>query len=714
MKFKYKTKLLVFIFTIICKFGTIESAIYRGKERFKLPKFWDVKERFSYIRNDTSAFDSTIENSNVSDGDPKCEKSYIQQELFTKEEKRNYVENKYQSLETIREDLIRNWAFNIKYGSSMVVKETHFRIIMFFVRKTIGSKEIRKEQVIDEIDKKNILNREDPNEDSVFFNLKKREKRDDKFIKELTKPINSIPKCWEIYSRITTSYSYELFDREFDSFIDSENQDSTSVIDLDKENTLENTKILGKRFEYNEETFEKLGIKDAVKLVEPVSKTPKLPEKSKMLSKHQDRNKFLLRLTCEFYMKAIREIHNYLRDEYEQYDFEKIQIESKIYHTWKKLYLRSPSDAMWYLFKQIIPVRGDLTVFGLSNGDLPLLPKKERMSIPDIPPDFFEYTTIPKSCSNNLVALSLNNGYRIQLGITKTPKYIQFGKLYRYFEHSLTTSFTSLNLCMRTIKLQTLFQAYYYQSVNEYRPDPSSFFYWQTPDWDSLSGYISYLQSDRKALFPSRNQFVWCLLWATTEYTRTFSRFRVNPIKISVEDILHIPMKMQKIGNGPNLEACFILVRYFWLARLIRINKRKYRPLKTDSPQDVILDYSSIYYVCIAILKCRATFHRSYLKHFRREDINPAIEKVFDTQDPYGDYNNLNNRFLILSIPKLRSLKKVKAILYGVVSTVLFGALTGITLLNILTSNQIPSGQIMRSGYHNPLQDLNLIHNVKL
>ncbi|XP_665267.1 hypothetical protein [Cryptosporidium hominis TU502] len=432
-----------------------------------------------------------------------------------------------------------------------------------------------------------------------------------------------------------------------------------------------------------------------------------------MLGKQNDRNKFLLRLTCEFYMKAMREIQDYLRDEYEQYDFKKIQVESKIYHTWKKLYLRSPSDAMWYLFKQIIPIRGDLTVFGLSNGDLPLLPTKERMSIPDIPPDFFEYTTIPKSCSNNLVALSLNNGYRIQLGITKTPKYIQFGKLYRYFEHSLTTSFTSLNLCMRTIKLQTLYQAYYYQSVNEYRPDPSSYFYWQTPDWDSLSGYISYLPSNSKALFPSRNQFVWCLLWTTTEYTRTFARFRINPIKITVKDILHIPMKMQKIGNRPNLEACFILIRYFWLAKLIKINKRKYRPLKTNSPRDVILDYSSIYYVCIAILKCRATFHRSYLKHFRQEDINPAIEKVFDTQDPHGDYNNLNNRFLILSIPKLKSLKKVKAVLYGVVSTVLFGAITGITLLNILTNNQISSDQIMRSGYHNPLQDFNLIQDFK-
>ncbi|CUV07753.1 unnamed protein product [Cryptosporidium hominis] len=711
MKFKYKTRLLVFIFTIICGFGVIESAIYKKKKSFILPKFWDVKERFSYIRNNTRTFDLSIEDSNIINGNSKGEKfSNQEEEIFTKEEK-NYVENKYQSLETIREDLIRNWAFNIKYGSNIVVKETHFRIIMYFVRKTINSKEIRKEQVIDEIDKKSILNREDPNEDSVFFNLE-RKKKDDKFIKELSRPINSISKCWEIYSKITTSYSFELFERDFDSFKDSETQDSTSDTYLEEESNPENTKIW-KRFEYNEESLKKLGIEDAVKLVEPISNIPKLNKKSKMLGKQNDRNKFLLRLTCEFYMKAMREIQDYLRDEYEQYDFKKIQVESKIYHTWKKLYLRSPSDAMWYLFKQIIPIRGDLTVFGLSNGDLPLLPTKERMSIPDIPPDFFEYTTIPKSCSNNLVALSLNNGYRIQLGITKTPKYIQFGKLYRYFEHSLTTSFTSLNLCMRTIKLQTLYQAYYYQSVNEYRPDPSSYFYWQTPDWDSLSGYISYLPSNSKALFPSRNQFVWCLLWTTTEYTRTFARFRINPIKITVKDILHIPMKMQKIGNRPNLEACFILIRYFWLAKLIKINKRKYRPLKTNSPRDVILDYSSIYYVCIAILKCRATFHRSYLKHFRQEDINPAIEKVFDTQDPHGDYNNLNNRFLILSIPKLKSLKKVKAVLYGVVSTVLFGAITGITLLNILTNNQISSDQIMRSGYHNPLQDFNLIQDFK-
>ncbi|KAK9170890.1 hypothetical protein CmeUKMEL1_15015 [Cryptosporidium meleagridis] len=712
MKFKYKTKLLALIFTIICGFGVIESAIYKKRKRFILPKFWNVKERFSYIRNNTRTFDLSIEDSNILDGDSKGEKSSIQEEeIFTKEEKKNYVENKYESLETIREDLIRNWAFNIKYGSGIVVKETYFRIIMHFVRKTMGTKEIRKEQVIDEIDKKNILNREDPNEDSVFFNLKRKNK-DDKFIKELSRPINSISKCWEIYSKITTSYRFELFERDFDSFKDSEAQDSTSETYLEEESDSENTKRW-RRFEYNQESLKRLGIEDAVKLVEPIPNIPKLNRKSKMLGKQSDRNKFLLRLTCEFYMKAMREIQGYLKDEYEQYDFNKIQVESKIYHTWKKLYLRSPSNAMWYLFKQIIPIRGDLTVFGLSNGNLPLLPCKERMSIPDIPPDFFEYTTMPRSCSNNLVALSLNNGYRIQLGITKTPKYIQFGKLYRYFEHSLTTSFTSLNLCMRTIKLQTLYQAYYYQSVNEYRPDPTSYFYWQTPDWDSLAGYISYLPSNSKALFPGRNQFVWCLLWATTEYSRTFSRFRINPIKITVKDILHIPMKMQKIGNRPNLEACFILIRYFWLAKLIKINKRKYRPLKTNSPKDVILDYSSIYYVCIAILKCRATFHRSYLKHFRQEDINPAIEKVFDTQDPHGDYNNLNNRFLILSIPKLKSLKKVKAVLYGVVSTVLFGAITGITLLNILTNNQIPSDQIMRSGYHNPLQDFNLIQDFK-
>ncbi|EAK89404.1 hypothetical protein [Cryptosporidium parvum Iowa II] len=712
MKFKYKTRLLVLVFTIICGFGVIESAIYKKKKSFILPKFWNVKERFSYIRNNTRTFDLSIEDSNILDVDPKGEKlSNQEEEIFTKKEEKNYVENKYQSLETIREDLIRNWAFNIKYGSNIVVKETHFRIIMYFVRKTINSKEIRKEQVIDEIDKKSILNREDPNEDSVFFNLE-RKKKDDKFIKELSRPINSISKCWDIYSKITASYGFELFERYFDSFKDSETQDSTSDTYLEEESNPENT-IIWKRFEYNEESLKKLGIEDAVKLVEPISNIPKVNKKSKMLGKQNDRNKFLLRLTCEFYMKAMREIQGYLRDEYEQYDFKKIQVESKIYHTWKKLYLRSPSDAMWYLFKQIIPIRGDLTVFGLSNGDLPLLPTKERMSIPNIPPDFFEYTTMPKSCSNNLVALSLNNGYRIQLGITKTPKYIQFGKLYRYFEHSLTTSFTSLNLCTRTIKLQTLYQAYYYQSVNEYRPDPSSYFYWQTPDWDSLSGYISYLPSNSKALFPSRNQFVWCLLWTTTEYTRTFARFRINPIKITVKDILHIPMKMQKIGNRPNLEACFILIRYFWLAKLIKINKRKYRPLKTNSPRDVILDYSSIYYVCIAILKCRATFHRSYLKHFRQEDINPAIEKVFDTQDPHGDYNNLNNRFLILSIPKLKSLKKVKAVLYGVVSTVIFGAITGITLLNILTNNQISSDQIMRSGYHNPLQDFNLIQDFK-
>lgn len=712
MKFKYKTRLLVLVFTIICGFGVIESAIYKKKKSFILPKFWNVKERFSYIRNNTRTFDLSIEDSNILDVDPKGEKlSNQEEEIFTKKEEKNYVENKYQSLETIREDLIRNWAFNIKYGSNIVVKETHFRIIMYFVRKTINSKEIRKEQVIDEIDKKSILNREDPNEDSVFFNLE-RKKKDDKFIKELSRPINSISKCWDIYSKITASYGFELFERYFDSFKDSETQDSTSDTYLEEESNPENT-IIWKRFEYNEESLKKLGIEDAVKLVEPISNIPKVNKKSKMLGKQNDRNKFLLRLTCEFYMKAMREIQGYLRDEYEQYDFKKIQVESKIYHTWKKLYLRSPSDAMWYLFKQIIPIRGDLTVFGLSNGDLPLLPTKERMSIPNIPPDFFEYTTMPKSCSNNLVALSLNNGYRIQLGITKTPKYIQFGKLYRYFEHSLTTSFTSLNLCTRTIKLQTLYQAYYYQSVNEYRPDPSSYFYWQTPDWDSLSGYISYLPSNSKALSPSRNQFVWCLLWTTTEYTRTFARFRINPIKITVKDILHIPMKMQKIGNRPNLEACFILIRYFWLAKLIKINKRKYRPLKTNSPRDVILDYSSIYYVCIAILKCRATFHRSYLKHFRQEDINPAIEKVFDTQDPHGDYNNLNNRFLILSIPKLKSLKKVKAVLYGVVSTVIFGAITGITLLNILTNNQISSDQIMRSGYHNPLQDFNLIQDFK-
>ncbi|TRY50217.1 Uncharacterized protein CTYZ_00000224 [Cryptosporidium tyzzeri] len=712
MKFKYKTRLLLLVFTIICGFGVIESAIYKKKKSFILPKFWNVKERFSYIRNNTRTFDLSIEDSNILNEDPKGEKfSNQEEEIFTKKEEKNYVENKYQSLETIREDLIRNWAFNIKYGSNIVVKETHFRIIMYFVRKTINSKEIRKEQVIDEIDKKSILNKEDPNEDSVFFNLD-RKKNDDKFIKELSRPINSISKCWDIYSKITASYGFELFERDFDSFKDSETQDSTSDTYLEEESNPKNT-IIWKRFEYNEESLKKLGIEDAVKLIEPISNIPKLNKKSKMLGKQNDRNKFLLRLTCEFYMKAMREIQGYLRDEYEQYDFKKIQVESKIYHTWKKLYLRSPSDAMWYLFKQIIPIRGDLTVFGLSNGDLPLLPTKEKISIPDIPPDFFEYTSMPKSCSNNLVALSLNNGYRIQLGITKTPKYIQFGKLYRYFEHSLTTSFTSLNLCIRTIKLQTLYQAYYYQSVNEYRPDPSSYFYWQTPDWDSLSGYISYLPSNSKALFPSRNQFVWCLLWTTTEYTRTFARFRINPIKITVKDILHIPMKMQKIGNRPNLEACFILIRYFWLAKLIKINKRKYRPLKTNSPRDVILDYSSIYYLCIAILKCRATFHRSYLKHFRQEDINPAIEKVFDTQDPHGDYNNLNNRFLILSIPKLKSLKKVKAVLYGVVSTVLFGAITGITLLNILTNNQISSNQIMRSGYHNPLQDFNLIQDFK-
>lgn len=707
MVFKNKIKLLVLIFTIIYKVGIIENAIYRRKEKFVLPNFWNVKERFSYVRNNTHSFDLDIEETDIFNGHQKNHKSSNQQEeFFTKEEKKNYVENKYNSLETIREDLIRNWAFNIKYGSNRVVKETHFRIIMYFVKRIPGSKFIRKNQVINEIDKKNILNRQDPYEDPVFFKLDNTEKTDE-FFNELSKPIENIQKCWEIYSKITTNYSYELFERNFDFIIDSGNENSTSIDD-EKEDFEEIYKIDKRKFEYNEEVFEKMGIKDAVKLVEPVLSIPKLPKTSRILSKNQDKKKLLLRLTCEFYMKAIKEVENYLRDEYEKYDFEILQVKSKIYHTWQKLYLKSPSSGMWYLFKQIIPIRGDLTVFGLSNGDLPLLPIKEKMSIPDIPPDFFEYTTMPKSCSNNLVALSLNNGYRIQLGISKTPRYIQFGKLYRYFEHSLTVSYTSLNLCIRTIKLQTLFQAYYYQSVNEYRPDPSSFFYWQTPDWDSLSGYISYLPQGNNTLFPSRNQFVWCLLWATTEYSRTFSRFRINPIKINVKDILHIPMKMQKIGNKPDLEACFILIRYFWLAKLIKINKRKYRPLKKDSPHHVIMDYSSIYYICVAILKCRVTFHRSYLKHFKQQDISPAIEKIYDTQDPHGDYNNLNNRFLILSIPKLKSLKKVKVILYGVVSTVLFGALTGITLLNILTNNQIPDSQIIRSGYHNPLQDLNI------
>lgn len=707
---KYKAKLLVLVLVVICRAGFVENVVCKGKEKFVLPEFWNVKERFSYIRNGRRAFDPGLEGPSTSAKESKTDTLSTKVEPFAKEEK-SYVENKYQSLEEIREDFVRNWAFNIKYGSALVAKETHFRMIMHFVKRTPGSKVIRKEQVIEEVNKGNILSREDPNDDPVFSKLE-RKKDKDRLFEELTRPIDSAAKCWEIYSNITSNYDYELFERDFDSLDESKDDDSASAEETSDKNYPHSQKDLTierEKFEYNEQVFERMGIKDAVRLVEPVLKVPRLVETRKILSKSKDKRKFLLRLTCEFYIKAVREVESYLREEYDKYDFKRLQVKSRIYHTWRKLYLKSPRDGMWYLFRQLIPIRGDLTVFGLSNGDLPLLPDKGKMSIPDIPPDFFEYTTMPKSCSNNLVALSLNNGYRIQLGISKTPRYIQFGKLYRYFESSLTVSHTSLNLCMRAIKLQTFFQAYYYQSVNEYRPDPSSFFYWQTPDWDSLAGYISYIPSENKALFPTRNQFVWCLLWTTTEYARTFSRFRINPIKIKVNDVLHIPMKMQNIGVRPNLESCFILIRYFWLAKLVRINKRKYRPLRKDSPQDVILDYSSIYYICVAILKCRTTFHRSYLKNFRPDDITPAIEKAYDTQDPYGDFGNLNNRFLILSIPKLRSLKKTKTIVYIVVSTVLFGALTGITLLNILTSNQIPDSQIIRSGYHNPLQDLNLM-----
>ncbi|KAJ1613399.1 putative signal peptide and a transmembrane domain-containing protein [Cryptosporidium canis] len=710
MKVQDKAKLLLLslIIRIICQTGVVEGVVYRGKEKFVLPKFWNVKERFSYVGNGRYRFGQQGEEPDNSTEDSRKGHS-LQLEQLSKEEKKTRVENNYRSLETVREDLVRNWAFNIKYGSSRVIKEAHFRMIMYFIRRTSGTKVIRKQQVIDEIDPTNILSRQDPNEDPVLGSLERGRERND-FFNELTRPINSYQRCWEIYSTIVSKYNYELFERDFDSLADSSSDDPTSTEEETEERPGQADQATEtKRLEYNEQTFEKMGIKGVARLVEPVVSVSKLPKVTRMMSKRQDRKKFLLRLTCEFYMKAVKEVEKYVREEYDSFDFRELQVKSKIYHTWRKLYLISPSHGMWYLFKQIIPIRGDLTVFGLSNGDLPLLPIKDKMSIPDTPPDFFEYTTMPKSCSNNLVALSLNNGYRIQLGISKTPRYVQFGKLYRYFESSLTVSSTSLNLCMRAIKLQTLYQAYYYQTVNEYRPDPTSYFYWQTPDWDSLSGYISYLPSGNKAIFPSRNQFVWCLLWTTTEYARTFSRFRINPIKIRVDDILHIPMKMQNIGIKPNLESCFILIRYFWLAKLIKINKRKYRPLRKNSPQDVILDYSSIYYICVAILKCRVTFHRSYLKNFRPEDITPAIEKAYDTQDPLGDFNNLNNRFLILSIPKLRSLKKVKTALYGVVSTVLFGALTGITLLNILTNNQVYSNQVLRSGHHNPLQDLNLI-----
>ncbi|KAF7456361.1 putative membrane associated protein [Cryptosporidium felis] len=684
-----------------------ESAIIKSKEKFVLPNPWDVSEKFGYIKDSKETRNYFLDALTVENFDFEDPSSHLNG-LFSKEEKKFYVENQFIGLENVRDDLLRNWAFNIKYGSSKIARETSYNMIMHFIKRTNTTNPINRSIVVGEDMVSSGISEDDP----IFGNFRSNVSLVDPFIAELRKPIESIPKCWEIYSKLVGKFKYELYNREFDALEDPNNFQKNKEGNLE---TLEASDVNKIPLGFNRENFDKLEIGEFARLLDPILISENSPGsysqktfsmKSKMLAKHQERKKFLLRYTCELYMKAKKEVFKYVKSEYGTYNFHKLQVNSKIYQYWKTLYLRSPSHGLWYLFKQLIPVRGDMNVFGLANGDLPFLPTKEKMSIPDEPPDFFEYTTMPKSCSNNLVALSLNNGYRIQLGISKTPRYVQFGKLYRYFENSLTISQTSLNLCIRAIKLQTLFQAYYYTSINEYRPDPTSYFYWQTPDWDSLAGYISYLPTKSAVMYPARNQFIWCLLWVSSEYTRTFSKFRINPIKLKVVDVLHIPMKMQNIGIRPNLESCFILLKFLWFAKLLRINKRPYRPLGKNSSKEVILDYSSIYYICIAILKCRTTFHRAYLKHFKSEEISTSVEKAYDTQDPQGDYNTLNKRFLVLSIPKLRSLKKVKTVLYGVVSTVLFGALTGITILNVLTSNQISNDNIFRSSFHNPLQEL--------
>ncbi|KAK6590244.1 hypothetical protein RS030_172595 [Cryptosporidium xiaoi] len=687
-------KLVAFLdLILVCKCSNQEDVLKKN-----YTSEWTVLSGIGHLRNKSVENDYFLdEYSNLTSLLSDKSRDSLLSGIFSTRNK-NKVKNSFQHLENLREDFVRNWAFNIKYGSKRVADEARLNMLLYFVKQKSNTKEIKS---LEQVEGHKLI------------------------------PDNH-KECWESYLRLVKKHKYEFYNRDFETdegqqknendlmscYVNSDNED-----DLDNMNENKNMEKLMKKgldmFQYDKEVIDSFGLNNFLKLIEPVkSKKSYLnnirnnivrslddDNEKKCKNKILDKEKFLLRYTCELYMICRNKVDKMIKEEYEDYNFDKTLIEGKIYRTWKELYRRSPSESLWYLFKRLIEIRGDLTVFNLSNGDMPLLPEKSRLKLPENPPTFFEFTILPKVCSNNLVALSMNYGYRIRLGVKKVPKYVHFGKLHRYFESSLTSSYTSLNLCNRAIKLLTMYQVYYYKSIKEYKPNPDSNFYWQIPNWETFGGYISYLPTDEKLLYPGRNQFVWCLMWSCTEYTRTFSHYRINPIKVKVKDVMHLPMRMQTLGMKPNIESCIVLLRFFWVAKLIKVNKRHYRPLELDSNSDVLFDYSTLYYVCVTILKCRVTYHRAYLKQFHPDEINNKLQRLYDTQDPQNVYNNLNDRFILINTPKIRSIKKIKTLLMVIVGSVLFSSITGIMILNIITGVNI-NNNLLRMGFNNPLGEL--------
>ncbi|KAH8740794.1 hypothetical protein FG386_002756 [Cryptosporidium ryanae] len=703
LKLSLLLKFIVFINSIIiCKSNDLQNGLLERNYTTE----WTVLSGIEHLRNKSTERDYFLEEHvNLTSLLSEKSRDSLLSGIFSSAEKKNKAVNSFLHLENLREDFLKNWAFNIKYGSERVANEARLDMLLYFVKQKKNTKKIK------------FLNEEDG--------------------RRLIP--NTHRECWESYLKLVREYKYEFYNRDFETEEEKNEEISDLMSYYSNENSKEfncdntnenetggwnrNMKSLAKRglgiFQYNKEIIDSFGLNNVMKLIEPVKMNQNHlstiknnlvrsfgeEDDKNFNDKKLDKEKFLLRYTCELYMICREKVDKMIKEEYEDYDFHKTPIEGRIYRTWKELYRRSPSESLWYLFKRLIEIRGDLTVFNLSNGDMPLLPTESRLKLPESPPIFFEFTILPKVCSNNLLALSMNNGYRIRLGVKKIPKYIHYGKLYRYFESSLTSSYTSLNLCMRGIKLLTMYQAHYYKSINEYKPNPDSSFYWQTLNWETLGGYVSYLPTNEKSLYPGRNQFVWCLMWSCTEYTRTFSHYRINPIKVRVKDVMHLPMRMQTLGMKPTVESCMILLRFFWAAKLIKVNQRKYRPLELDSNSDVLFDYSSLYYVCVTILRCRVTYHRAYLKQFYPDEINNKIEKLYDTQDPQNVYNNLNDRFILINTPKIKSLKKIKTLFMVIAGTVLFSAMSGIMILNIITGINIRNN-LFRMGFNNPLRDL--------
>ncbi|KAL7066395.1 hypothetical protein ACR3K2_31640 [Cryptosporidium serpentis] len=572
-------------------------------------------------------------------------------------------------LKSIRKDLLDNWAFNIKYGSLKIQKETFWRVL--------GKVSTTYSKIY-------------PN----YWN-----------------PPRNYSECWGQVEKLALDRAIELYSRKFtiSEILETKHKSSDNKLgNIEEDGTAYDESTMttsasesGKFTISNSDKIKNLFIpintlatnKSDVNINEKVYRDfiintiDDIPSLDSAITQ-----------TCEMYMNIVLNIYKHVND-LGDYDFAYISKNKMMYNKWLYLYQISPNKSLWDIFLQLITFRGDLSIYGLSNGDTPILPSQKRMFLPENAPDFFEFTTIPEQCSNNLLALSMNPNFKIRLGVSKIPKIVHLGRFVRYVETTSTQRYISMNLCIKAIKVLEMYQAYYYGQINEYRPDPYSSFYWQIPNWSSLGGYVSYIPLDSSVIQPRRDQFVWCLLWCSTEYARTYSHYRANPIKLEA-DILHIPMRIPNIDLKGNIETCVIIMKSFWEVGILTINKNKYRPLLLNSSKEVLADHATLHYICGIILKCRTTFHRAYLKEYQAHLINEEVEMMYDTQDPSSVFSYINSRSLTLKLPHLKSIKKAKTIIYGIISTILLGSVAGSLIVHFsVTPNFVPDSSI----HHNTL-----------